>query len=31
LLIAGGHGIQFRIRDISALGKTSRRLRDRFL
>lgn len=31
LLIGDGHGIQFRIRDLGALDKTSRRLLDRFL
>lgn len=31
LLIADGHGVQFLIRDLSALDKTSRKLLDRFL
>lgn len=31
LLIADGHGIQFRVRDIAALDRASRRLLDRFL
>jgi hypothetical protein len=31
LLIADRHGIQFLVRDLSALDHTSRRLLDRFL